>query len=180
MPRSRRPLLTDEAIRRALEECGGRRSAAAHKLGISPRTLQRWLAKEPILGVTRVVLEDRQNFLITQALYELAISGNFESTKWWLEKFAGWTDKPRSRSRSFQPVEIRVIEEWESTQTLADSGEPSVENQAKQKTPRVTTGFRICDRTGRIRKTTSRDPKAEWIGLQLAALSGDDRKLPKR
>lgn len=42
---------TSTMIDRALEECGGNRSKAAVKLGISRRTLHRWLANKPVTSL---------------------------------------------------------------------------------------------------------------------------------
>jgi hypothetical protein len=167
VPRSRRAALADDTIRGALEECEGNRSAAAHKLGISPRTLQRWIQNNPLLRLSREDLDLHQTLQVVMAHYDRAISGHFPSQKWWLKRYARWCENPLQALKPLRPTKIIAIR-WESRPTPAGFDERAAAKLAKRRIPRVTTGFRICSRTGRIRKTTSRDPQAKWIGLQFS------------
>lgn len=82
--------LTEEDIIEVLRSTGGAKAAAAHLLGISPRTLQRRLDNMPPVCLERPLsAEQLMNAEVRFKILQMALGGNLRCCIWWLTRI-GW------------------------------------------------------------------------------------------
>lgn len=111
---SRRRRVTNSEIQEAMGQAHGLRSAAAHRLGISPRTLSRRIAANPDLALSPEDRSRAQDLAVLMALYQKATSGNAHACITWL-RMAGWGREVKlpvklpTRSDSFPEFEVRLV-----------------------------------------------------------------------
>lgn len=111
----RRSYISDEQIRATLEECKGIRGAAAHKLGVSPRTLSRWIKAQPDLTRTKKQELAWRDLQVLAALYHRATTGDdVRAMIFWLQTFStGWV--PVKRPVRPKRVQLKVRDPFDVT-----------------------------------------------------------------
>lgn len=91
--------LTDQEIIEAMRAVGGMRSAAANRLGISPRTLSRRLEKIKTLELMDNE-ERNKKALVEQTILQKALKGNCNAARYWLLRTSWAPEIPRLKLRS--------------------------------------------------------------------------------
>lgn len=109
----RRSQVPDEAILHALIDAGGQYAPAAHSLGVSPRTLARWVDRNPEL-VQRS--NETLGLQVMSALLKKAAEGNLSAIRLFLARFGmtPWESTTQYRRRLIEENKAREKErqEW--------------------------------------------------------------------
>jgi hypothetical protein len=105
---AREKLVIDPLHLRMVEDMAGRGAILddiACVIGISPRTLDRWLKHEDVRFAYkrgRAIAKDN----VARTLYEKAMEGDTIAMIFWLKAQAGWTDKQAEVAQEMPDVQI--------------------------------------------------------------------------